>query len=87
MPERIDWFMGALFAGQGEVTEEMREVMVEHAGSYLRSCGTIGWAEWQLLGPLSRAAFEKAGQQIEEIKLSKLAELIAKRLEAAEKAS
>lgn len=81
MPEKVDWFLGSVFAGEAEVTPDMVGTLSEHAESYLRVGQPIGWAEWQLLSNVSRAAFLRAAERIEEIRARRIAELVAERLE------
>lgn len=82
MPEKVDWFLGSVFAGTAEVTDEMVVTLSEHAEHYLRVCQPIGWAEWQLLSSVSRAAFQRAAERIEDARARRIAELVAERLEA-----
>jgi len=82
MADKVDWFLGSVFAGEAEVTEEMVSTLSEHAEHYLQVCQPLGWAEWQLLSPVSRAAFLRASERIEAAQAKRIADLVAERLEA-----
>lgn len=81
MAEKVDWFLGSVFAGEAEITPEMVDTLSEHAEGYLRVGRPIEPAEWQLLSPVSRAAFLRAAGRIEEGRARRIAELVAERLE------
>lgn len=78
--QKVDWFIGTVFAGEAEVSDEMFQTLVDHAVTYLKATGAISWAEWQCLNPRSKQAFEKAGEFIDEIRCEKIASLLAQKL-------
>jgi len=80
---KADWFISSVFLGEADLTKEGLAILVDHAEVYLRATGAISWSEWQCLSTQSRAAFEQAGQRIEEVKIAKLADLVSLRLLAA----
>lgn len=80
MNTKVDWFIGTVFAGEAEISDEMFETLIDHATNYLRATGQITWSEWQCLTAKSRAAFEEAGKRIDEQRTAKIAELIAAKL-------
>ena len=84
-PEKVkaDWFIASCFLGEAELRERDLETLIDHAEVYLRATGSISWSEWSCLSTRSRAAFERAGERIEDSKVAKLADLLLPRLLAA----
>ncbi len=74
--ETVDWFVGGMLGGRAEISEDTKEVLADAAEAFLRSQGTITWAEWRLLSPLTRAAFEEAGRRIDTERAFRVARLI-----------
>jgi gamma-glutamyl:cysteine ligase YbdK (ATP-grasp superfamily) len=78
--ERLDWFMGSVFLGAAEVTQEMRDLMLAQAEHYLRACGSVPWSDWERLSSESRGAFQEAGQRIERERAKMIVQEVAELL-------
>jgi hypothetical protein len=78
----LDWFTASVFGAQAELTTESLDLLSEHAESYLKSCGSISWAEWRLLKGPARKAFELAGERIDAGRIMKIVDSVVERMSA-----
>ena len=58
----IDWFLAGLCESVSDVPVDKLATLSREAENFLRS--GLGWPEWAILGPESRAAFIDAGNRL-----------------------
>lgn len=74
---RIGWFLNAVASPTTEATPEVLSLLEEQAEGFLRSGGTLTWAEFKALTDEERAAFESAKARLTLELASAIAAIVA----------